>query len=124
MTSHCKGTKSILLNLRILKVYEVNLIKLPYVESIVNKRRFTVYLGENIFKELFHQVYDFAEQLLTMVVVILRNKTEIKRLQSTMWATLCVPSLGAMDFERIEEVSHLKKKRNRCGGDYYKIIWF
>ena len=45
-----------------------------------------------------------------MVVVILRNKTEIKRLQSTMWATLCVPSLGAMDFERIEEVSHLKKK--------------
>ena len=46
-----------------------------------------------------------------MVVVILRNKTEIKRLQSTMWATLCVPSLGAMDFERIEEVSHLKKEK-------------
>lgn len=45
-----------------------------------------------------------------MVVVILRNKTEIKRLQSTMWETLCVPSLGAMYFERIEEVSHLKKR--------------
>lgn len=55
-----------------------------------------------------------------MVVVILRNKTKIKRLKSTMWETLCVPSLGAMDFERIEEVSHLKKNRNRCGGDYYK----
>ena len=34
LTSHCKGTKSILLNFRILKVYEVNLIKFPYTESI------------------------------------------------------------------------------------------
>lgn len=59
-----------------------------------------------------------------MVVVILRNKTEIKRLKSTMWETLCVPSLGAMDFERIEEVSHFKKIETVAVGIITKIIWF
>lgn len=34
---------------------------------------FDLPLRENTFEELFHQVYNFAEQFLTMIVVILQN---------------------------------------------------